>query len=67
MFQGRFDGQCILYASFSGENRLMTGSDAAICDYPFYVGVSGLGIYGFFMGAYNLNSFIKSKREPNRG
>ena len=45
----------------------MEASSASTCDYPIYVSVVGLVIYGFLMGAYYIYSSIKSKREPNRG
>ena len=65
-FQARFDGQCILYASFGIFGIMRPGPDST-CDYPLYVSVVGLVVHGFLMGAFYIYSFVISKREPNRG
>lgn len=64
--RGRFDGICILYASFN-EKKWMEGSAASTCDYPIYVAVVGLVIYGAAMCIYHGYSLIKSRRDPNVG
>ena len=69
--QGRFDGLCILYASFSEYNdvikKLLHPSSASTCDYPIFVSVVGLVVYGLVMGVIYTYYFKLSIKEPNRG
>ena len=45
----------------------MEGSAASTCDFPIYVAVVGLVIYGAAMCIYHGYSLIKSRRDPNVG
>lgn len=64
--RSRFNGQCILYGTFT-EYRVLRSSAASTCDYPIYLSVVGLVLYGFAMGIYHMYCFRKSRQDPNMG